>query len=45
MQNVGKTATNDLTELTYKYKLVHNVGFGAGSFYELTIGQIGQIGQ
>jgi len=34
-----RTATNDLSELVDKYKLVNNVGFGAGSFYELIIGQ------
>jgi len=34
-----RTATNDLSELVEKYKLVNNVGFGAGSFYELIIGQ------
>jgi len=34
-----RTATNDLSELADKYKLVNNVGFGAGSFYELIIGQ------
>ena len=34
-----RTATNDLSELVDKYKLVNNVGFGAGSFYELVIGQ------
>jgi ATP-dependent DNA helicase RecG len=34
-----RTATNDLSELADKYKLVNNIGFGAGSFYELTIGQ------
>jgi ATP-dependent DNA helicase RecG len=33
-----RTATNELTELVNKYKIVNNVGFGAGSFYEL-IGQ------
>jgi len=33
-----RTATNDLSELVDKYKLVNKVGFGAGSFYEL-IGQ------
>lgn len=30
-----RTATNDLSELVDKYKLVNNVGFGAGSYYEL----------
>jgi ATP-dependent DNA helicase RecG len=40
INNVSKrTATNDLSELVDKYKLVNNVGFGAGSFYELIIGQ------
>jgi ATP-dependent DNA helicase RecG len=40
INNVSKrTATNDLSELVDKYKLVNNVGFGAGSFYELVIGQ------
>jgi ATP-dependent DNA helicase RecG len=34
-----RTATNDLSELVEKYKLVNNIGFGAGSFYELIIGQ------
>jgi len=34
-----RTATNDLSELVDKYKLVSNVGFGAGSFYELINGQ------
>jgi len=34
-----RTATNDLSELVEKYKLINNVGFGAGSFYELVIGQ------
>ena len=34
-----RTATNDLSELAAKYKLVINVGFGTGSFYELTTGQ------
>ncbi|MCL2652117.1 MAG: putative DNA binding domain-containing protein [Candidatus Azobacteroides sp.] len=34
-----RTATNDLSELVDKYKLVNNVGFGAGSFYGLVIGQ------
>ncbi len=33
-----RTATNDLTELVNEYKLMNNIGFGAGSFYEL-IGQ------
>jgi len=37
-----RTATNDLSELVEKYKLINNVGFGAGSYYELIIGQIGQ---
>jgi len=36
LNNVSKrTATNELSELTYKYKLFNNVGFGAGSLYEL----------
>ena len=40
INNVSKrTATNDLTELVTKYKLANNTGFGAGSFYELAIGQ------
>jgi ATP-dependent DNA helicase RecG len=40
INNVSKrTATNDLTELVGKYKLANNVGFGAGSFYELIMGQ------
>jgi ATP-dependent DNA helicase RecG len=34
-----RTATNDLSELAEKYKLMNNAGFGAGSFYELSIGQ------
>ncbi len=34
-----RTATNDLSELVDKYKLINNIGFGAGSFYELIIGQ------
>jgi ATP-dependent DNA helicase RecG len=39
INNVSKrTATNDLSELVDKYKLVNNVGFGAGSFYKLIIG-------
>ena len=33
-----RTATNDLSELVEKYKLINNTGFGAGSFYELIIG-------
>ena len=40
INNVSKrTATNDLTELVSKYRLANNTGFGAGSFYELVIGQ------
>jgi ATP-dependent DNA helicase RecG len=40
INNVSKrTATNDLAELVTKYKLAKNTGFGAGSFYELAIGQ------
>jgi ATP-dependent DNA helicase RecG len=36
INNVSKrTATNDLSELAEKYKLINNIGFGAGSFYEL----------
>jgi ATP-dependent DNA helicase RecG len=34
-----RTATNDLSELTDKYKLLNNVGFGAGSYYEFIMGQ------
>ncbi len=34
-----RTATNDLSELEDKYKLFNNIGFGAGSYYELVIGQ------
>jgi ATP-dependent DNA helicase RecG len=34
-----RTATNDLSELADKYRLVNNVGFGAGSYYELIMGQ------
>jgi ATP-dependent DNA helicase RecG len=30
-----RTATNDLAELIEKYKLINNVGFGAGSYYSL----------
>jgi len=30
-----RTATNELTELASKHKLLTHVGFGAGSFYEL----------
>lgn len=33
-----RTATNDLTELVTKYRLVNNIGFGTGSFYELAFG-------
>jgi ATP-dependent DNA helicase RecG len=40
MNDISKrTATNDLSELVDKYKLMINSGFGAGSFYELIIGQ------
>lgn len=40
INNVSKrTATNDLTELVTKYRLANNTGYGAGSFYELAIGQ------
>jgi ATP-dependent DNA helicase RecG len=40
INNVSKrTATNDLSELVEKYKLINNMGFGAGSFYELINGQ------
>ena len=35
-----RTATNDLSELVDKYQLINNIGFGAGSYYELRI--IGQ---
>lgn len=34
-----RTATNDLSELVDKYQLINNIGFGAGSYYELRIGQ------
>lgn len=34
-----RTATNDLSELVYKYRLINNIGFGAGSYYELRNGQ------
>ena len=34
-----RTATNDLSELVNEYHLFSNEGFGAGSFYELAIGQ------
>jgi len=30
-----RTATNDLSEIVDKYKLITNIGFGAGSYYEL----------
>jgi ATP-dependent DNA helicase RecG len=40
INNVSKrTATNDLSELVEQYKLLNNTGFGAGSYYELIIGQ------
>jgi len=40
INNVSKrTATNDLSELVENYKLLNNIGFGAGSYYKLTIGQ------
>jgi ATP-dependent DNA helicase RecG len=40
INNISKrTATNDLSELVETYKLLNNIGFGAGSFYELIIGQ------
>jgi ATP-dependent DNA helicase RecG len=40
INNVSKrTATNDLSELVEKYKLLNNTGFGAGSYYELIFGQ------
>jgi ATP-dependent DNA helicase RecG len=32
------TATRDLSELVETYKLLTNIGFGAGSHYELTMG-------
>ena len=38
-RNYMGAPTNDLSELVDKYKLVSNVGFGAGSFYELINGQ------
>ncbi|MDR2466666.1 MAG: putative DNA binding domain-containing protein [Prevotellaceae bacterium] len=34
-----RTAANDLLELTDKYNLLNNVGFGAGSYYELKSGK------
>jgi ATP-dependent DNA helicase RecG len=34
-----RTATNDLSELVDKYQLVSNTGFGAGSYYEMRMGQ------
>jgi ATP-dependent DNA helicase RecG len=34
-----RTATNDLSELVDKFKLIKNIGFGAGSFYKLRNGQ------
>jgi ATP-dependent DNA helicase RecG len=40
INNVSKrTATNDLSELVEQHKLLNNKGFGAGSYYELIIGQ------
>ena len=40
LNNVSKrTSTNDLSELVENYNLLNNIGFGAGSYYELSIGQ------
>lgn len=39
INNVSKrTATNDLTELVTKYRLVNKTGFGAGSFMNWALG-------
>lgn len=35
INNVSKrTAINDLSELVEQHKLLNNIGFGAGSYYE-----------
>jgi ATP-dependent DNA helicase RecG len=38
LNSVAKpTATRDLSELTATYKILKNIGLGAGSIYELVI--------
>jgi ATP-dependent DNA helicase RecG len=40
INNVSKrTATNEFAELVNRYNLINNIGIGAGSYYELIIGQ------